>query len=157
MRTLRWWCLRAQSRFLPSVSLISLKARRAVRSCHSSLLVQEYDEEWGRKIQSEKFRDYNNQWLEMVESRQVDEPESYLYDNDNDRADLFYSAGVAAHRQRLQADCCQRWAHSVRVCVCVCVQMGSPQGTAQSVQTSSLTCSPRMEIFSWLGELAECS
>lgn len=57
-------------------------------------VVQEYDEEWGRKIQSEKFRFHNNQWLEMVESRQVDEPESYLYDNDNDRADLFYSAGL---------------------------------------------------------------
>lgn len=31
----------------------------------------------------------------MVESRQADEPETYLYDNDNDRADLFYSAGTA--------------------------------------------------------------
>ena len=30
----------------------------------------------------------------MVESRQADESETYLYDNDNDRADLFYSAGT---------------------------------------------------------------
>lgn len=30
----------------------------------------------------------------MVESRQVDEAEPYLYDNDNDRTDLFYSAGT---------------------------------------------------------------
>lgn len=30
----------------------------------------------------------------MVESRQVDESETYLYDNDNDRTDLFYSAGA---------------------------------------------------------------
>lgn len=57
-------------------------------------IFQEYDEEWGRKIQSEKFRFHNNQWLEMVESRQVDESEPYLYDNDNDRTDLFYSAGT---------------------------------------------------------------
>lgn len=59
-----------------------------------SFLVQEYDEEWGRKIQSEKFRFHNNQWLEMVESHQTDEAEPYLYDNDNDRTDLFYSAGT---------------------------------------------------------------
>lgn len=56
--------------------------------------LQEYHEEWGRKIQSEKFRFHNNQWLEMVESRQVDESEPYLYDNDNDRTDLFYSTGT---------------------------------------------------------------
>lgn len=62
--------------------------------CYPSFpfVFQEYDEEWGRKIQSEKFRFYNNQWLEMVESRQADECEPYLYDND-DRTDLFYSAG----------------------------------------------------------------
>lgn len=58
-------------------------------------IFQEYDEEWGRKIQSEKFRFHNNQWLEMVESRQADESEPYLYDND-DRTDLFYSAGTQA-------------------------------------------------------------
>ncbi|XP_034038856.1 kinesin-associated protein 3-like isoform X2 [Thalassophryne amazonica] len=60
--------------------------------CHNTLdIIAEYDEEWGRKIQSEKFRFHNNQWLEMVESRQADEAEPYLYDND-DRTDLFYSA-----------------------------------------------------------------
>lgn len=57
---------------------------------------QEYDEEWGSKIQREKFRLHNNQWLEMVENRQVDESDPYLYDNDNDRIDLFYSAGMHA-------------------------------------------------------------
>lgn len=30
----------------------------------------------------------------MVENRQVDESDPYLYDNDNDRIDLFYSAGM---------------------------------------------------------------
>nr|XP_019956858.1 PREDICTED: kinesin-associated protein 3 [Paralichthys olivaceus] len=59
---------------------------------HGQTHLHEYDEEWGRKIQSEKFRFHNNQWLEMVESRQADESETYLYDNDNDRTDLFYSA-----------------------------------------------------------------
>lgn len=38
----------------------------------------------------------------MVESRQADESEPYLYDNDNDRTDLFYSAGtVHAQATRL--------------------------------------------------------
>lgn len=36
---------------------------------------------------------HNNQWLEMVENRQADESDPYLYDND-DRIDLFYSAGM---------------------------------------------------------------
>ncbi|RVE62035.1 hypothetical protein OJAV_G00173320 [Oryzias javanicus] len=59
--------------------------------CDNTLdIIAEYDEEWGRKIQSEKFRFHNNQWLEMVESRQADEPEPYLYDNE--RTNLFYSA-----------------------------------------------------------------
>lgn len=83
-------------------------------------VVQEYDEEWGRKIQSEKFRFHNNQWLEMVESRQVDEPESYLYDNDNDRADLFYSAGLPTRVHRLQAKCAVDCLLIQCVCVCVC-------------------------------------
>lgn len=33
----------------------------------------------------------------MVESRQADESEPYLYDND-DRTDLFYSAGTHTHK-----------------------------------------------------------
>lgn len=65
----------------------------------SFFIFQEYDEEWGRKIQSEKFRFHNNQWLEMVESRQADESEPYLYDNDNDRTDLFYSAGTHTRKK----------------------------------------------------------
>lgn len=67
------------------------------------VIFQEYDEEWGKKIQSEKFRFHNNQWLEMVESRQADESEPYLYDNDNDRTDLFYSAGANTRRTLVRA------------------------------------------------------
>lgn len=67
-------------------------------------LPQEFDEEWAKKVQLEKFRWHNSQWLEMVESRQVDEfadpgymyPDEpgldpYLQDADIlDRPDLFY-------------------------------------------------------------------
>lgn len=64
--------------------------------------LQEFDEEWAKKIQLEKFRWHNSQWLEMVETRQVTEmgdpymyPEEgydpYLQDADIlDRPDLFY-------------------------------------------------------------------
>ncbi|KAK7945363.1 hypothetical protein WMY93_001091 [Mugilogobius chulae] len=75
------------------IDLMHDKNAEIRKVCDNTLdIIAEYDEEWGRKIQSEKFRFHNNQWLEMVESRQVDECEPYLYDNDNDRTDLFYSA-----------------------------------------------------------------
>lgn len=71
-----------------------------------SFSAQEYDEEWGRKIQNEKFRWHNSQWLEMVENRQMDEVEPFLYGDEGDsflqgadileRPDLFYSAGHKA-------------------------------------------------------------
>uniref|UniRef100_A0A3Q0QUF9 Kinesin-associated protein 3b n=1 Tax=Amphilophus citrinellus TaxID=61819 RepID=A0A3Q0QUF9_AMPCI len=78
------------------IDLMHDKNSEIRKVCDNTLdIIAEYDEEWGRKIQSEKFRFHNNQWLEMVESRQADESEPYLYDNDNDRTDLFYSADVA--------------------------------------------------------------
>lgn len=71
-----------------------------------SFPAQEYDEEWGRKIQNEKFRWHNSQWLEMVENRQMDEVEPFLYGDEVEpflqgadvleRPDLFYSAGHKA-------------------------------------------------------------
>uniref|UniRef100_A0A3P9LD50 Kinesin associated protein 3 n=1 Tax=Oryzias latipes TaxID=8090 RepID=A0A3P9LD50_ORYLA len=73
------------------IDLMHDKNAEIRKVCDNTLdIIAEYDEEWGRKIQSEKFRFHNNQWLEMVESRQADEPEPYLYDNE--RTDLFYSA-----------------------------------------------------------------
>uniref|UniRef100_UPI0037E969BD kinesin-associated protein 3a n=1 Tax=Semicossyphus pulcher TaxID=241346 RepID=UPI0037E969BD len=72
--------------------------------CNNTLdIIAEYDEEWGKKIQTEKFRWYNGQWLEMVENRQMDEAgEPFLYGEDGEsyigtgdileRPDLFYSA-----------------------------------------------------------------
>ncbi|KAF0047421.1 hypothetical protein F2P81_001054 [Scophthalmus maximus] len=75
------------------IDLMHDKNAEIRKVCDNTLdIIAEYDEEWGRKIQSEKFRFHNNQWLEMVESRQADESETYLYDNDNDRTDLFYTA-----------------------------------------------------------------
>uniref|UniRef100_A0A4W6E9I3 Kinesin-associated protein 3b n=1 Tax=Lates calcarifer TaxID=8187 RepID=A0A4W6E9I3_LATCA len=77
------------------IDLMHDKNAEIRKVCDNTLdIIAEYDEEWGGKIQSEKFRFHNNQWLEMVESRQADESETYLYDNDNDRTDLFYSAGT---------------------------------------------------------------
>ncbi|XP_024129939.1 kinesin-associated protein 3 isoform X3 [Oryzias melastigma] len=73
------------------IDLMHDKNAEIKKVCDNTLdIIAEYDEEWGKKIQSEKFRFHNNQWLEMVESRQADEPEPYLYDNE--RTNLFYSA-----------------------------------------------------------------
>ncbi|XP_042369134.1 kinesin-associated protein 3a [Plectropomus leopardus] len=72
--------------------------------CDNTLdIIAEYDEEWGKKIQNEKFRWYNGQWLEMVENRLMDDTgEPFLYGEDGDsfngdgdileRPDLFYNA-----------------------------------------------------------------
>ncbi|XP_056149265.1 kinesin-associated protein 3-like isoform X2 [Lampris incognitus] len=73
------------------IDLMHDKNAEIRKVCDNTLdIIAEYDEEWGRKIQSEKFRFHNNQWLEMVESRQAEDAEPYLYDND--RTDLYYSA-----------------------------------------------------------------
>uniref|UniRef100_A0A0B7B0K7 Kinesin-associated protein 3 n=1 Tax=Arion vulgaris TaxID=1028688 RepID=A0A0B7B0K7_9EUPU len=73
--------------------------------CDNTLdMIGEFDEEWAKKIQLEKFRWHNSQWLEMVESRQVDEfaDSVYMYPDESgldpylrdadilDRPDLFY-------------------------------------------------------------------
>lgn len=61
---------------------------------------QEYDEDWAKKIQAEKFRWHNSQWLEMIENRaQMDDDEGFMYGGDEapyldgdllDRQELFY-------------------------------------------------------------------
>lgn len=77
------------------IDLMHDKNTEIRKVCDNTLdIIAEYDEEWGRKIQSEKFRWHNSQWLEMVESRQMDEGEPYLYGDDPEaleQADLFYS------------------------------------------------------------------
>lgn len=64
---------------------------------------QEHDEVWAKKVQSEKFRHHNENWLDMVDSRQVDEMHD-MYGDDQigpflqegmlDRPDLFYGGRV---------------------------------------------------------------
>lgn len=69
------------------------------------LCLQEFDDEWARRIQLEKFRWHNSQWLEMVETRQAEDfNDGYMYPDDAldpylqdadilDRPDLFYGPG----------------------------------------------------------------
>ncbi|XP_062857328.1 kinesin-associated protein 3a [Trichomycterus rosablanca] len=85
------------------IDLMHDKNAEIRKVCDNTLdIIAEYDEEWGRKIQNEKFRWHNSQWLEMVENRQMDEAESFLYGDEGEpflqgadvleRPDLFYSA-----------------------------------------------------------------
>ncbi|XP_017311794.1 kinesin-associated protein 3a isoform X1 [Ictalurus punctatus] len=85
------------------IDLMHDKNAEICNVCDNTLdIIAEYDEEWGRKIQSEKFRWHNSQWLEMVENRQMDEVEPFLYGDEGEpflqgadileRPDLFYSA-----------------------------------------------------------------
>uniref|UniRef100_A0A665WBB9 Kinesin-associated protein 3-like n=1 Tax=Echeneis naucrates TaxID=173247 RepID=A0A665WBB9_ECHNA len=70
--------------------------------CDNTLdIIAEYYEEWGKKIQMEKFRWYNSQWLEMVESQMDEAGDPFLYEKEResfigngdilDRPDLLYS------------------------------------------------------------------
>jgi len=67
-------------------------------------VVQEFDEAWAKKIQMEKFRWHNSQWLEMVESQHIDD-DAVMYGDDSsgghvflhdadmlDQSDLYYGA-----------------------------------------------------------------
>nr|KAF6413438.1 kinesin associated protein 3 [Molossus molossus] len=62
------------------IDLMHDKNNEIRKVCDNTLdIIAEYDGEWAKKIQSEKFRWHNSQWLEMVESRQLDEGEQCLY------------------------------------------------------------------------------
>ncbi|KAM4574635.1 kinesin-associated protein 3a isoform 1-T1 [Fundulus diaphanus] len=85
--------------------------------CSNTLdIIAEYDEEWAKKIQTAKFCYHNSQWLDMVENRQVDDAELYLYGDDReafdrigdilDRPDLFYTAdGILSADGSISPDC----------------------------------------------------
>ncbi|KAL0967002.1 hypothetical protein UPYG_G00303270 [Umbra pygmaea] len=76
------------------IDLMHDKNAEIRKVCDNTLdIIAEYDEEWGKKIQSEKFRWHNSQWLEMVDSRQMEDGEPFIYGDDGemDRPDLFYS------------------------------------------------------------------
>ncbi|XP_071042317.1 kinesin-associated protein 3 isoform X2 [Parasteatoda tepidariorum] len=70
--------------------------------CDRSLeIISEYNEEWAKKIQIEKFRWHNCQWLEMIESQQLDEADFYGEDSYTPRiqdflnpSDLLYGSGA---------------------------------------------------------------
>ena len=85
----------------------------------SRIVPQEYDDEWAKKIQLEKFRWHNSQWLEMVESRQMEDMnDAYMYGDEGfgyiqdadilDRPDLFYGA-PGGH-------CCYYTVHLAKLC-----------------------------------------
>lgn len=70
--------------------------------CDQSLeIISEFNEEWAKKIQVEKFRWHNCQWLEMIESQQMDEADFYGEDSYTPRiqdflnpSDLLYGSGA---------------------------------------------------------------
>ncbi|KAK3581891.1 hypothetical protein CHS0354_024204 [Potamilus streckersoni] len=85
------------------IDLMHDKNAEIRKVCDNTLdIIAEFDEDWAKKIQLEKFRWHNSQWLEMVESRQledmndpyIDAYDPYLQDTDIlDRPDLFYGDG----------------------------------------------------------------
>ncbi|KAF5892276.1 kinesin-associated protein 3-like, partial [Clarias magur] len=90
------------------IDLMHDKNAEICKVCDNTLdIIAEYDEEWGRKIQNEKFRWHNSQWLEMVENRQMEEVEPFLYGEEGEpflqgadileRPDLFYSSDGLIH------------------------------------------------------------
>ncbi|KAK3530871.1 hypothetical protein QTP70_003623 [Hemibagrus guttatus] len=75
------------------IDLMHDKNAEIRKVCDNTLdIIAEYDEQWGCKIQCEKFRWFNSQWLEMVESRET-ETEPFLYGDTEtlEPPDLFYS------------------------------------------------------------------
>ncbi|KAL3871441.1 hypothetical protein ACJMK2_039438 [Sinanodonta woodiana] len=91
------------------IDLMHDKNAEIRKVCDNTLdIIAEFDEDWAKKIQLEKFRWHNSQWLEMVESRQLEDmndpymyPEDaydpYLQDTDIlDRPDLFYGGNYGS-------------------------------------------------------------
>uniref|UniRef100_A0A8C7SXN7 Kinesin-associated protein 3a n=1 Tax=Oncorhynchus mykiss TaxID=8022 RepID=A0A8C7SXN7_ONCMY len=86
------------------IDLMHDKNAEIRKVCNNTLdIIAEYDKECERKIQSEKFRWHNSQWLEMVENRAMgDDGEPFMFGDDGEafmhngdileRHDLFYTA-----------------------------------------------------------------
>lgn len=81
------------------IDLMHDKNTEIRKVCDQTLdIIMEYDEEWAKKIQAEKFRWHNSQWLEMIENRvPMDDSDGLMYGEDAfmdgdplDRPDLFY-------------------------------------------------------------------
>lgn len=91
------------------IDLMHDKNTEIRKVCDNTLdIIAEFDEEWARKIQLEKFRWHNSQWLDIVETRQAEDmSDGYMYPDDNldpylqdadilDRPDLFYGPANAS-------------------------------------------------------------
>lgn len=84
------------------IDLMHDKNAEIRKVCDNTLdIIAEFDPEWAKRIQLEKFRWHNSQWLDMVETRQMEDMadqyyadegyDPYLQDTDIlDRPDLFY-------------------------------------------------------------------
>uniref|UniRef100_A0A8C7K7Z2 Kinesin-associated protein 3a n=1 Tax=Oncorhynchus kisutch TaxID=8019 RepID=A0A8C7K7Z2_ONCKI len=93
------------------IDLMHDKNAEIRKVCNNTLdIIAEYDKECERKIQSEKFRWHNSQWLEMVENRAMgDDGEPFMFGDDGEafmhngdileRPDLFYTAGIHGGRE----------------------------------------------------------
>uniref|UniRef100_A0A8C8F8E9 Kinesin-associated protein 3 n=1 Tax=Oncorhynchus tshawytscha TaxID=74940 RepID=A0A8C8F8E9_ONCTS len=93
------------------IDLMHDKNAEIRKVCNNTLdIIAEYDNECERKIQSEKFRWHNSQWLEMVENRAMgDDGEPFMFGDDGEafmhngdileRPDLFYTAGIHGGRE----------------------------------------------------------
>ncbi|KAG7271988.1 hypothetical protein CRUP_001548 [Coryphaenoides rupestris] len=78
------------------VDLMHDKNAEIRKVCDNTLdIVAECDEDWGKRIQSEKFRWHNSHWLEMVERQQPDQAggEPFVYGEDPDEGDPFLGNG----------------------------------------------------------------
>ena len=64
--------------------------------------MQEYDEKWAKKIQSEKFRWHNSQWLEMIESHRLEDDALFYGDDSQPGSGIFLQdADTLDHRSEL--------------------------------------------------------
>ncbi|XP_032235565.2 kinesin-associated protein 3 [Nematostella vectensis] len=82
------------------IDLMHDKNTEIRKVCDQTLdIIMEYDEEWARKIQAEKFRWHNSQWLDMIENHAQTDGDVEGYYGDEvpyldgdllDRPDLFY-------------------------------------------------------------------
>ena len=57
------------------VDLMHDKNTRIQRFCNAALdILADFDQEWAKRIQMERFRWYNSQWLEMIENNEANAP-----------------------------------------------------------------------------------
>ncbi|XP_063683184.1 kinesin-associated protein 3-like [Bolinopsis microptera] len=95
------------------IDLMHDKNTEVRRMCDTTLdIISEYDEDWATKIQYEKFKWHNSQWLEMV--TQGNDPEVDSYDDDylpremmlsgDSTADLLYQHEQDGYRDQPYAD-----------------------------------------------------